>query len=326
MRYNDIEFNGTHVTETDFELWCNFIDSNPLWIGGRLLVLVKPTGGALVTLYVENPQILSAYTPDANGYVIIDLTDIARTYGDIGAASLIQIEDGTDDYEVLAGYTNVRLINPTEVPKPYFAAMESDAYLAPPRRLIAPWTGLSIICELQYPSGDDWYRVDASTLYSEALTSDSFSIPNTMPRFFLWTDSYSGKDYYYNLAPRLCERNYVAVRWRSLTGVTRLHMMEYCKQEFNVGDKFSLIRLDNAPIVAKGRTEVFTIKIDGLDAYGIWYYGDIATSGLVEVSFDGTNWQRVDILTNSVQVPDGDAENGKVELKATFKKYDAVVM
>lgn len=328
MRYNDIEFNGTHVTNTDFELWCNFDESSSqLWIGEKLLVLVHAAHGKNIGMTVENAGITASYTPDANGYVIIDLTEIARTYAsNPGAITDIYEEDGTQDEEVFASYSDVRLVNPVGVPKPYFPAMASDAYLAPPRRLISPFDGLSILCELQHPSEDDWFFQELPSLQGYEITSDSFAIDNTTPRFNIYTDSYSTNDFNYTLAPRLCERTYAAVRWRSFTGVTRLHMMEVVKKEFGVGDKFSLLRMDNAPIVAKGMTDGFTLKIDCLDAYGIWYYGDIVTSGLVEVSLDGVNWQRVDVVTSSVQVPDGDAENGKVEIKITYKKYDAVAL
>ena len=331
MIYNGINFNGTHYTGTDFELWCNFYDlSRYLYIGERLLCLVKPAqAGKKVIATIENPNISASYAPDSSGYVVLDLTDIARTYGDIGAASLIQVEDGTDDYEVFASYSYVRLLDPDTILKPYYPEYESDASLAPPRKLIEPFTNgsLKIICELQYPTGDDWYIVTRPTLSSSLITGDSFEVTRAQKNFFIYTDSYSTLDYERSLTPQVCGRTYAAVRWRSCTGVTRQHFFEVVKRNISAGEKISLLRLDNAPIISNGREDGFSLRIDDLCAYDIWYYGDLITSGLVEVSLDGANWQRVEVETSSVQIPDGESgTDGKLEIKVIYKRYDAVVM
>lgn len=327
MIYNDVNFDGSHYSGSDFELWCNFSDTaTNLYLAERLLVLVHPAHGKNIEITVENAGVTASYTPDANGYVIIDLTDIARTYESIGPITMIKEADGTDDYEILANYSNVRLIDPAKALRPYFPEQQSDAILAPPQKLLAPLGGLSLLCELQHPSEDDWYFIDKDTLRSIFITSDSFAVPATSPNFYIYTDSFSGRDYNRQLVQPVCGWMYAAVRWRSFTGVTRLHMFEVVKKEFGTSEKVALLRPDGVPITSKGRTDKMTLRIDGLCAYDVWYYGDVITSGLVEVSLDGVTWQRVDVGTSSVQVPDGDAINGKVEIQLTYKQYDAVTL
>ena len=324
MTYNGVNFNGSTYTCTDFKIWCNFADGNTFWLANRLLVLVQSLSTKDVTISVTNPGITAQYAPDANGYAIVDLTEVARAY--TSPATVIKTKDSTYSYTVFSNMTYRYLIDPASVLKPYVDAMASDATLAPPKKLIAPLSGLPLQCELHHPAADDWYVISLPDRSSTVITGKTFAVPATLTRFIIYTDSYSSNDFYRRLTPQLCDRMYASVRWRAFTGITRLHVFEVVKHTTGTADQYALLRLDNAPETIKGRKEELTLRIDGLDAYGVWYYGDVATSSMVEVSLDGSTWQRVQIGTNSVQVPDGDAENGKVELKTTYKTYDAVAL
>ena len=41
---------------------------------------------------------------------------------------------------------------------------------------------------------------------------------------------------------------------------------------------------------------------------------------------DGTNYERVQVVSKNVTLPDGEATDGKLEIEVNWKRYDAVAM
>ena len=76
----------------------------------------------------------------------------------------------------------------------------------------------------------------------------------------------------------------------------------------------------------KGREDSFTIRLDGLNNYDLWYYADLITSSSVKVTLDGEKWQKVQVTEKNITLPDGEANNGILEISLNYAKYDAVAM
>lgn len=129
------------------------------------------------------------------------------------------------------------------------------------------------------------------------------------------------------LRPLLCGRRYLTVEWTGATGATKRHVWEFKDHKIQQGDTVELL-LTGAQNYAlmRGRSDAYTLALDGLTAADMWYYGDIVSSPRVAVLMDGV-WYTVKVTTKDVAVPDGDA-GGYYELNinVTFDEYDAVNM
>ena len=127
-------------------------------------------------------------------------------------------------------------------------------------------------------------------------------------------------------------RLYAIVEWVSMTGVTRRHTFWVIKPEIEVTDKYDLLTTDNSYKEIKGHEDGCTLMIDGLNAYDIWYYSDLAMSSNVRVEiYNGAGYTPefipALITTKKVTMPDGDGGNwGSVEFECKYKRYDAVAM
>jgi hypothetical protein len=116
---------------------------------------------------------------------------------------------------------------------------------------------------------------------------------------------------------------------RTLNG-RKLHTWEVRAQEIASAGDYSLLDFDNAYSTIKGREDGFTLVLDELDSYDMWYYSDIITSSDVRVlAIDGWAAQsedemvRLEVVGKSVTLPNGTAL-GKLEIQVKFKRYDAV--
>lgn len=123
-----------------------------------------------------------------------------------------------------------------------------------------------------------------------------------------------------------CNQHYVAVRWNSFTGVQRIHTFAVRDISNSVGEKVELKTLDGSYNTIKGRVDSFSLFIDGLTAYDVWYYSDMVTSSKVEISFDGVNWYQVDVTNKSYDVPNNDNSLTDLTIEVNWRKYDAVTM
>ena len=125
---------------------------------------------------------------------------------------------------------------------------------------------------------------------------------------------------------------YAIVEWISITGVKRRHAFWVIKPEIEVVDKYDLLTTDNSYKEIKGHEDCCTLMIDGLNAYDIWYYSDLAMSSevLVEI-YNGAGLRlrptHALITTKKVTMPDGDGGKlGSVEFECKYNRYDAVAM
>ena len=255
---------------------------------------------------------------------IVDMTDYVRTYQNVTNIYFKQDSESTQNVTI----TVAGLINPAGVYIPAFNM--PDALVVPPERIL--YAGLCDIKSELYPTDlrGTWELtnglwVDSATK-RQILAIHEFSI--TRKRQITPLATRVSKFYYIGNtgAGTSCDTPAVAVRWVSFTGVERVHHFLLRKPTITSADSYQLLTLDNSYNEIKGRVDSFDLYIDELLPYDLWYYADIITSSKVEVSLDGSTWNRVQITNKNVTVPTGEMSNGKLEITVNWRRYDAVTM
>lgn len=323
MTYQGIDFDGTTYSNAEMVLTCNFDNTDKLWKQEKLLVLVQVLDGTSRFKLVVSGVSTFYYTPDSNGYVIVDLSDIARTYDPIPTLTA-SIEGGVLSPVMSLLYKGVQgLINPDSVIIPYNPLQDYGVIVAPPSVMYK--TALAV---QHFEFRDDgtytWYKRDSDGW--DTITSASESLNFNTGIFRISKGDTSTIVYERRLREEVCDHFYVMVKWISYTGAVREHIWELVKNTISQADKVSLVTLDNSYNEIKGRDEGFSLRLDGLNAYDYWYYSDVITSSDVEVSFDGSIYTKVQVTSKSVTIPDGNATDGRLEINVNWKHYDAVAM
>ena len=281
-------------------------------------------------LHGSDSDPIAVYTPDENHAWIIDITDYLRTYNNqIGGVITFYVKLSTIVVPAIQ-LTNAGLINPEGVLIPSHFS-ETDLLICPPSKMIQAGDLGTIIYEIRNVDQNGEFEYSETDANGHGLADDRVYAPFTSHEceegtayFTLSTNSAEG---IYELAPQECGKTYCLVEWVSFTGVIRRHVLEVRKQKTTNDGAFDLLSINNEFIHINGRLDGFTLYLDELDTYDIWYYSDIINSSNIRVSFDGTNWDRVEVTTKNYTLPDGDAQkNGKVEIAINWKKYDAVIM
>ena len=267
----------------------------------------------------DNP--IATYLADAAGVVKIDVTDYIRTYGNK------QLRFAETSGNVYLVQVSVRgLINPDSVIIPPSGWLYGK--IMPPYKMYRATTAAGLIARF-YPSGYTWdaaYTLADGTISRETDVNQELEIPQTAVKISVASaDPEPADDIERNLSPLLCDHRYAAVRWEDFMGDTRLHTWEVVKQKTDATDTYSLMNLNNEWEEIKGRTDGFTLRMDGLCLYDMWYYSDLITSSKVEVSLDG-EFYRVQVTSKSFTMPDGENNNGKIEINVNYRRYDAVTM
>lgn len=259
---------------------------------------------------------IATYTPDANGDLWIDLTDYVRTYPSVGT---FNFSFGVGSNWPLV-VTIEGLINPASVLIPYHMLKENGAMVIPPSRFF--WDGTqSDPTKLEfYATAGIW-----SVTGNAALAYNQRIVGQISGAFTLKNAEQHNKDY---VPTQLrCGVEYAVVKWISFTGEERISWLQVVKSKIASANNYSLLPRDNEYIQIKGREDGFTLRIDGLNVYDLWYYADILTSSNVRVSFDGgTTFDRVEVDTKNITIPDGEAFDGVLEINVNWKRYDAVAL
>lgn len=291
--------------------------------------LLTDTVGIWSNLHGSQAEPIATFIPDANGDVLIDVTDYLRTYGaQLNAQVTLYFINGANTYT--HAMTNMGLISPNSVLAPESEIGQNFGLkVFAPSVMLAPITaGAPIIFELSNESEYQFATGRVKQLPSEAVANfareNTLAVTTTEVEFWHLTDAKYGS---VNVKDLDDCKNYVAVEWVSFTGVKRRHTFEVRKCKVTTDGAFDLLGIENEYIRIKGRVDGFDLYLDELNDYDIWYYSDVVTSSDVRVSFDGTNWARVEVTEKSYTIPDGEAEkNGSIQISVNWKKYDAVSM
>ena len=258
---------------------------------------------------------IAKYTPDTDGNVFVDMTDYIRTYGNCS----VYLKDEAQDANACTINISVKgLINPWNVIVPYHYGNDY-ARVQMPNRMIEPLVGYPLTAEFYYNGAG------ASFIGGATLSQDRRQI--TITGDFAYKPVPYGSGRNYNLVHRMCGVEYAYVRWVSFSGITRVHVFEISKPKTETADAYSMLPIDNEYIEIKGRKDGFTLRLDNLCAFDLWYYADVITSSKVEVSLDGVNYDRVQVATKNITLPDGETKvNGELAIEVNWKRYDAVAM
>lgn len=334
MTYKGINFNGSHATiGTKLECWCNFI-MGEYWLADRMLVLCKVTNPTSSEgLYASAPTVsgleLIKYELDENNYCIIDGTDFYRTYR--GAHEFLLWYGSTYEQSVYTLFDDdpKGLINPAGVYIPKYDGILSGALILPPSKMLFA-NGLSSSVAFEFYKNQQGtytraeYDAAGDRIFIGTIAQGSYALHDTAVKLEL---THLTEKITIQLVTPECDAETALVEWVSFTGVTRRHLFEVTKHKTETDDAYELLSLDNQTREIKGREDSFTIRLDGLCAYDVWYYADVITSSRVQVSLDGgATFARVQVTTKSVTLPNPDSTDGKVEITVKWKKYDAVDM
>lgn len=254
------------------------------------------------------------YAVGNTGEVCVDLTDYVRTYPNVSTI-YIQEEGAT---LCTLNMTMKGLINPANVIIPYHPLKAYGALIVPPSKLL-------IAANQQGLEESEFYKTSGTWSVSggASLGTSGRVIGQIESAFTLSDGTHSRK---FQPKTRHCGVEYAFVKWISFTGIERTHIFEVSKVKTETADAFSLMPIDNEYIEIKGRKDGLSLRLDGLCAYDLWYYSDVITSSNVQVSLDGTNWDRVQVTTKSITQPDGEGGDGELEIAINCKRYDAVAM
>lgn len=250
--------------------------------------------------------------------VIVDMTEYVRAHASsITKIFFAEFSATPTTYELRL--TIKGLINPAGVIIPYHYE-EQYAPVIAPLTMYAPKAGVPLVAELYITTS--YYSVTGNI--TVATNKRSASITGD----FTFAVSGGGDARKYAIKQRVCGVQYAYVRWQSFSGVTRTHIFEVTKPKTESADSYTLMPVDNEYNEIKGRVDGFTLRLNNLFPYDIWYYSDVITSSKVEVSLDdGMTYDQVQVTTKNIILPDGDTkQNGKLEIAVNWKRYDAVTM
>lgn len=304
------------------------------WKQERLIFRVPTATNETVAVYDDLGAI--ANYKGFGSYIDIDLTDWVRANEEIAARDNVYIySDWNSDTWVL-DIQVVGLINPDIVLKPDSNFLHCP--IVAPTRYIG---GEDTICEVytDYESpiparSMAWAWYNAQGVWNSANLSrglHSLQVDSTYKMIAFGSGSQlvnPPKEAIIPIQEQECEATYALVRWVSFTGHTRQHVFELVKPKTAVSDAYSLEPIDNEYVEIKGRVDGFTLKLDNLSPYDMWYYSDVLTSSKVEVSFDhGETFDRVQVTNKDlVLLTDSSMSNGVLEFDVNWKRYDAVSM
>lgn len=247
----------------------------------------------------------------------VDMTDYLRSSG---AATLYWSTLDGDEWSpaLTISVTYAGLINPAGViiPPHPFANDTNCGMIIPPRVFYCKERD-DVQAEL-YKTGN-WSVIGDASLASDGrhvgLIEGIFTLSN------------GTRSLVYKPRKMDCGIRYVRVTWVSFTGRVRSHWFECAKVKQSVKDAFSLVIPDNGYSETKGREDGFVLRLDGLDAYDLWYYADVIFSSDVKISFDNNTFYTAQVTDKTITLPDGEAgTDGKLEININYRKYDAVAM
>lgn len=296
-----------------------------VWKQERNVLRVTDPNATVAALYAPTlSDKLAEYTLDENHSVEIDLTDFIRAHA-TQMDVFVRTNGGAAQY-TKPNYRVVGLINPANVLIPRTI---SGQPIEPPSVMYAQVFGGAAnairmeLCTREYAV---FWTMRGSAEGATQLEPWQPSIVWEREMTHARLATQAKTTHFAIKQPEACKQ-YAAVRWVSFTGQTRLHVWEVVQSKTETDGTFELLTQDGAFNVVKGRKDGFALRLDGLNAYDVWYYSDVCHSSSVEVSLDGATWQRVNVTSKGVTVQDGNAgKTNTLLVELTYKKYDAVSM
>lgn len=313
----------------------NFSFANGYWMAERAIITITDaTIDGNIRLQVQTKSFQTGpwitridvtYITDKNGNLVIDVSDALRTYR-TAHSMRVTVEDIADEENAYLGVQIMGLVNPLKLlmPESPNLSVQYGQIIMPPQRMLQVLDAIAE-CYFTQPSQFTIANPEGSFVDANKRAIQCYD------RLQIARNGTIVAEYKLELATNQC-RLYAVVEWVSMTGVTRRHTFWVIKPEIEVADKYDLLTTDNSYKEIKGHEDGCTLMIDGLNAYDVWYYSDLAMSSKVRVAiYNGAGvslgLMPALITTKKVTMPDGDGGKlGSVEFECKYKRYDAVTM
>ena len=293
-----------------------------------------------VRIYASTYGVDATYLIPNSGVLKIDMTDLVRLASS-GYFVIYQLDvDGNTVGSTSPTFWIQRgRINPTRtyIPRSPLAQASSEAALKammqlPPSMILkAPDSSLqdTEIIEIitdpqnyaryQFQSGISVGQWDSPQAFTNVTLSAVLSVGRKVYRI-LYDGNTIIERTFRELNP--CAEHAV-VRWQSRFGTTKQALFELLHPSAKTTEAQSFETVGEVFDVRKGYEEIFTLRLQNLDRYDLWYYGDILTSSKAEIEGDG--WETVDVLGKEFTLPNTDfGELSTLEFEIKYRRYDTI--
>ena len=301
------------------------IDFSPaIWAQERNFLYVSrllSTSTHVLVEVVGHSELSAKYAIPPSHAVDVDITDVVRMYetGTFKVSELsgdTVVEEQTPDPWLRAG-----LINPAKVLIPDHDLQDAGggALIVPPNKILLHPDAPEATAECYFSEPNNWLVTGDAELDINIrrlhITGD----------FMLATRGFTAvKSYSPEYADKCTPLAFLY--WVSFTGATRIHVFKVVQQATEAVDEVEMLTADNSYDIRKGRRDSVTLRLEGLNRYDLWYYGDVVTSSFVVVSFDdGTTSYRAEVTTKNVELPANDeGALGSLEITLNYSRYDTL--
>lgn len=232
------------------------------------------------------------YVSDSNGRLVLPLEKwVKRAAAGDGSLSIGIGIDGTEDYiviqcqQVKKGVAYEDIVAPVRKEMDGFSGGYSVNMVAPPNVIVNPSNGNGIRIETNFGAPAVWSDgTDEIELTGDRL--NTLEVGSLMEQLVVEDDK-GGKRVWLYDKPSFsnCDGNIVCVRWTSQTGCVRQHYFYYAEIDKATDESVSLISEGDGYKVLKNASNGVTIRIEGLTAYGVWYYNDLLQASDVHAVF-----------------------------------------
>lgn len=319
------------------------------YIKERTLIYISGiTEGNFVNMVEIDEEVLEEpviYTPSADGSLVIDVTDLIRIYAASSINELgIQLQEvdaegedvgtSTTCFITIAGDTNPAQWLVPNHPVMIWQDMGLGMQAGLPSKILE-----SIGIAHRFPiygynttTNDYLIFVNGS---SQTITDERLRLSMTARVIEVKKKNQSATLHRQSISLLAPCRTYAAVEWRDRLGMIKRTTWELRAAVENTLGEIELEQIENAYDVRKGKEITATLHLEGLTAYDVWYYGDIATSSDVRVGLSISDYDsgtdrlkttsKVAVTTNKVEIPNGD--DGKLytlDIEIKFKRYDTI--
>ena len=263
------------------------------------------------------------------------------TDGKVSGSMWLRLNNSDQDYGLQVTYSTQGRANPA---REWLIASREDGFQLLPSVIY----GDELVNAVEYqfpiyiPSGEvgTWsLRGNASgnvALTVGAVTNASITGTNTELSI---VKTYNGDDTVIQrvrIQKMQCDESRAVVRWHSRSGGYKQVGMDRCKASvsqvarvsledvaFFGGGSNDLYRFYNG---FAGESEEFSLKVEHLTAYDMWWYSDLLSSDNVLVApfaLNDAQVKAVEVTTKSITIPDGSVGDATFEIKVKYKTTDA---
>ena len=276
----------------------------------------------------------------------LDVSELLRlkaygaTDGKVNGSMWLRLNNSDQDYELQVTYSTQGRANPQ---KEWMVASHEGGFQLLPS-VIYRWGSAGDIWRgpIYIPSGEagTWALKGDVTgnvaLAIGAITNATITGNNNELTIVNTIDGAANVVQRVRLRPRACDEELVHVLWTSRTGGYKRVLMQRCKATVSQVNRVSLEDSvffgGSAELPINfyrgfaGESEEFTLRLEHLTAYDMWWYSDLLISDYVIVTDDSLSspiTKKVEVTTKSITIPDGSVKDTTFEIKVKYRTGDA---